>query len=164
MMLQHKDWENLRAEIENIIRDNNIAPCDFKILGTHDGWDKIEERIYHTFCKLDDPKIRPIWLWEFFKLDTSSLVVKPPFELLEQMIDPTEEVWFFVNGYKDKFWFYQGRIKAIRKVILESCYIDELYLASKKYEWLLCINHHDYLIATGSIMAEKLRNLSNIEP
>ena len=72
--------------------------------------------------------------WE--KLDTSSIVVKPPFELLEQMIDPTEEVWFFVNGYKDKFWFYQGRVKVIRKVILESCYIDELYFASKKYEWL----------------------------
>ena len=163
-MLQHKDWDNVRDEIENIIRDNNIAPCDFRTLGIHDGWDKIEDRIYNTFCKLDGPKIRPIWLWEFFKLDTSSIVVKPPFELLEQMIDPTEEVWFFVNGYKDKFWFYQGKVRAIRKVILESCYIDELYLASKKYEWLLSINHHDNLIATGSIMAEKLRNLSNFEP
>jgi hypothetical protein len=55
-------------------------------------------------------------------------------------------------------------VKAIRKVILESCYIDELYLASKKYDWLICINHHDVLIATGKIMAEKLRNLSDIEP
>jgi hypothetical protein len=35
-------------------------------------------------------------------------------------------------------------------------------LASKKYEWLICINHHDNLIATGKVMAEKLRNLSDI--
>jgi hypothetical protein len=75
-----------------------------------------------------------------------------------------------MNGAKSKRTFtihsanYQGRVKAIRKVILESRYIDELYLASKKYDWLICINHHDAMIATGKIMAEKLRSLSDIEP
>ena len=163
-MLQRKKWEDLRADIENIIRENDISPADFKALGIHNDWKKIEENIFHTFCQLDHPTIRPIWLWEYFKLDTSYLTVKPPFELLEQLIDPSEEVWFFVNGDKDKFWFYQGRVKAIRKVILESCYMDELYLASKKYDWLICINHHDALIATGKVMPEKLKNLSGIEP
>ena len=33
------------------------------------------------------------------------------------MIDPSEDVWIFVNGDKDKFWFYQGKVKAIRTVI-----------------------------------------------
>jgi hypothetical protein len=163
-MLQHKEWEDLRAEIETIIKDNNIVPADFKALDIHDEWQKIEENIYQTFCQLNHPTIRPLWLWEYFKLETSSLVVVPPFAILEQLIDPSEQVWFFVNGDKDKFWFYQGRVKAIRKVILESCYIDELYLVSKKYDWLICINHHDSLIATGKAMAEKLKNLSGIEP
>jgi hypothetical protein len=67
-------------------------------------------------------------------------------------------------GTKTNSGFNQGRVKAIRKVILESCYIDELYLVSKKYDWLICINHHDSLIATGKAMAEKLKNLSGIEP
>jgi hypothetical protein len=163
-MLKHTKWEDLRAEIEKIIRENNIVPPDFKTLDIHDDWDKIEEKIYHTFCQPDHSKIRPIWLWEYFKLDASHLAVKPPFAILEQLIDPSEEVWFFVNGDRDKFWFYQGKVKAIRKVILESCYIDELYLASKKYDWLICINHHDNLVATGEILAEKLRNLSASEP
>ena len=162
-MLKPAKWEGLRAEIENIIRENNIVPPDFKTLDIHDDWGEIEEKIYHTFCQLDHPKIKPIWLWEYFKLDTSHLSVKPPFAILEQLIDPSEEVWFFVNGDRNKFWFYQGSVKAIRKVIVESCYIDEIYLASKKYDWLICINHHDNLIATGKIMAEKLRNLSAIE-
>ena len=120
----------MRAEIENIVKEHDISSADFKALDIHEEWHQIEENIYHTFCQLNHPIVRPLWLWEYFKLETSSLVV----------------------------------VKAIRKVILESCYIDELYLASKKYDWLICINHHDVLIATGKIIAEKLRNLSDIEP
>ena len=48
-MLKPAKWEDLRAEIENIIRKNNIVPPDFKALDIHDDWDKIEEKIYHTF-------------------------------------------------------------------------------------------------------------------
>lgn len=144
--------------------ENDISPDDFKALGIHDEWQKIEENIYHTFCKLYHPTIRPIWLWEHFKLDTAFLPIKPPFLILERLIDPLNEVWFFVNGGRDKFWFYQGKVKTIRKVILESSYIEELYIASKKYDWLICINHHDALIGTGESIAKKIRNFSRIEP
>jgi hypothetical protein len=41
----------LRADIETIIRENDISPDDFKALGIHDEWQKIEENIYHTFCQ-----------------------------------------------------------------------------------------------------------------
>src|SRR5579864_7905372 len=154
-MLQRKEWEDLRADIENIIRENDISPADFRALGIHDDWKKIEENIFHTFCQLDHPTIRPIWLWEYFKLDTASLPVEPSFLILEQLIEASQDVWFFVNGDSDKFWFYQGKVQAIRKVIFESSYIDELYIASKEYNWLICINHHDVLIATGKVMAER---------
>jgi hypothetical protein len=158
--MQGKEWESLRQDIENITREFNISSADFKPLGIHDKWDEIEGRIYQVFCRIDHPTKRPIWLWEYFKLDTSSLVIEYPFSQLKELVDPEEEVWFFVNGDKDKFWFYQGKIIAIMKVILESSYIDELYLASKKYDWLICINHHDVLIATGQTMAERLRHIS----
>jgi len=158
--MQGKEWESLRQDIENITREFNISSADFKPLGIHDKWDEIEGRIYQVFCRIDHPTNRPIWLWEYFKLDTSSLVIEYPFSQLKELVDPEEEVWFFVNGDKDKFWFYQGKITAIMKVILESSYIDEIYLASKKYDWLICINHHDVLIATGQTMAERLRYIS----
>ena len=155
-ILRH-NWESLRADIESIIKDKKLSVTDFKALSVHDDWKEIEEHIYHTFCKLDHPTQRPIWLWEYFKLDTFSIMVKQPYKLLDQLVDSEETVWFFVNGDKDKFWFYEGKVEAIVTVIEESTYIDELYLASKKYQWLICINHHDDLIATGQIMPDKLR-------
>jgi len=88
------------------------------------------------------------------------LFVEFPYQIIEELVNPNEDIWFFVNGDRDKFWFYQGKITAIRKVIIESSYIDELYLASKKYDWLICINHHDILIATGKNMAERLKDIS----
>jgi hypothetical protein len=154
-------WEEQRIDIENITREYHISRADFAPLDIHADWAGIEERIYHTFCRLDHPTARPIWLWEKFKLDTFSMVVDFPFSILDKLVDHEEEIWFFLNGDHDKFWFYQGKITAILKVIKESAYIDELYLASKKYEWLLCINHHDVLIATGQEMAERLSSLSN---
>ncbi len=161
-ILRH-DWESLRADIESIIKDNKLSTNDFNALSIHDNWKAIEENIYHTFCKLDHPTQRPIWLWEYFKSDTFSIVVDQPYKLLDQLVDSDETVWFFVNGDKDKFWFYEGKIKAIVTVIEESSYIDELYLASKKYQWLICINHHDDLIATGQIIPDKLRQLKTIQ-
>jgi hypothetical protein len=157
-ILQH-DWENLRADIENIIKDKNLTSEDFRQLRVHEDWKIIEENIYHTFCKLDHPTQRPIWLWEYFKLDTFSIATEQPHKLLGKLIDNDETVWFFVSGDKDKFWFYEGKVKAIVTVIEESSYLGELYLASKKYEWLICINHHDTLIATGHITPDKLKQL-----
>ncbi|MBP7283704.1 MAG: hypothetical protein KBA66_19105 [Leptospiraceae bacterium] len=58
-----------------------------------------------------------------------------------------------------KFWFYKGKLTAIQKIIEESYRIGEYYFASEKMNWLLCVNHHDYLIGTGEIMVEKIRQL-----
>lgn len=125
------DWEILRADIESIIEDNNLSSNDFKALSIYDEWKGIEENIYHTFCNLDHPTQRPIYLWEHFKLDTFSIIDHQAYKLLDQLVDSDEVVWFFVNGDKDKFWFYEGKINAILTVIEESSFTDELYVASK---------------------------------
>jgi len=30
-----------------------------------------------------------------------------------KLVDNDETIWFFVNGDKDKFWFYEGKVKTI---------------------------------------------------
>ena len=155
-------WTNVRKEIEKICRDFDLRDTQFQPVGLND-WQGVEDKIYQTFCKLTHHKSRPVWLWEHFKLDTYSISTEQmPYQYLDKLVDDNEIVWFFVNETvkeADKFWFYQGQVKPIQTVIAEACYIDELYLVSKKYDWLLCINHHDILIATGQIMPAKLREL-----
>ena len=57
---------------------------------------------------------------------------------------------------EDKFWFYQGRPRAINRVLAECYHLDEIYLVSKKYAWLLCLNHHDVLYGIGHPMQGRL--------
>lgn len=157
-ILRYK-WEKLRADIESVIQDKKLSPMEFNALGIHEDWKAIEESIYNTFCDVDHSSERPTFLWEHFKLDTSSVLNPCPDKLLNSLVDNDETVWFFVNDDKGKLWFYEGKIKAILTVIEEGKYIDELYIGSKKYHWLICINHHNYLIATGKSMADKLRQI-----
>ncbi|MGI4865781.1 MAG: DUF6756 family protein [Janthinobacterium lividum] len=166
-MLQAKmRWENalsLRAEIEKIRHQLAIPEDQFRPLGLQE-WPGIREKIYHIFCRLDDPIVRPIWLWEYFKLETYTWYqpgILPDF-LLEKLVEEQETVWLMLNttiNEHTKFWLYQGHINAIKQLLSECYLTDEIYIVSKKYEWLLCINHHDILYATGGDMPAKLRQL-----
>ncbi|WLF84072.1 hypothetical protein L3D26_00735 [Moraxella sp. ZY21109] len=49
-------------------------------------------------------------------------------------------------------WFCEGNILTIQKIIDEMCFFDEVYFVSKKYQWLIAINHHNVLIGTGDII------------
>jgi hypothetical protein len=159
-------WESalsLRTEVEQVRQQLALTESQFRPLGLRE-WEGIEERIYHTFCKLNSPKARPAWLWEHFKLETQAWHrpgVLPDF-LLTQLVDKQETVWLMLNNTVNestKFWLYEGRVEAIQQIISECCLLDEIYLISKKYEWLLCIDHHNVLYATGGDMPTKLRQL-----
>jgi hypothetical protein len=154
-------WTNLRKEIEKLRKEFGLTEIQFQPIGPNE-WQGIEDKIYDTFCKLTHYKSRPVWLWEHFKLDTFSISREHLYIYLDRLIDNNEVVWFFVNetvNEADKFWFYQGQVKPIQAIIAEAFYLDEIYLVSKKYKWLICINHHDVLIATGQTMTDKLRQL-----
>lgn len=56
-----------------------------------------------------------------------------------------------------KYWFYEGRIKAVKIVVMEAAGIDEFYIESKRYDWLLCFDHHDIVTGTGEYIEERLR-------
>jgi hypothetical protein len=159
-------WESalsLRAEVEQVRQQLALTESQFRPLGLRE-WEGIEERIYYTFCKLSSPKARPTWLWEHFKLETQAWH-RPgglPDCLLTKLVDKQEIVWLMLNNTVNestKFWLYEGCVEAIQQIISECCLLDEIYLISKKYEWLLCIDHHNVLYATGGIMPAKLRQL-----
>lgn len=151
----------LREDIETIRKQLQIPESKFKPLPHTTNWQVLEEKIYHTFCKLDHLDHRPIWLWTAFKnaYETVSLDTDPYLSLYK-LVDEKETVWFMVNesvaGKGEKFWFYEGKVAAIQTIIGETTYLDEMYLISKKYEWILCINHHHCLIGSGQPMVDRL--------
>lgn len=101
------------------------------------------------------------WYWEHFKLESYSIQFETdPYPLLHKFIDTKEKVWFIVNetiNERIKFWFYEGTVKAIQEII-PNISRDEYYLVSKKYNWLLCLNHHFNLIGTDDDLPGKIKN------
>ena len=82
-----------------------------------------------------------------------------PHAQLTSLADPAEVVWLMLNETVqggDKFWFYQATPRAISRVLAECYYLDEVYLLSRKYAWLLCLNHHGVLYGIGFPTQEKL--------
>ncbi|MCC2545502.1 hypothetical protein LJY25_03530 [Hymenobacter sp. BT175] len=153
-------WSDLRVEIEQARQALQLAEQDFAPLSITTDWRELEERVYQTFCELFHPTVRPLWLWEHFKPGAYALVCEQnPLAFLTSLIDPGEVVWLMLNEMvkgKDKFWLYQGTPHAIYQVLADCYSLDEVYLISKKYAWLLCLNHHDVAFALGTPMSEKL--------
>lgn len=152
-------WTPLRTEICQICKRLHISERRFKPVPIND-WQSIQNKLFEKFCYQD----RTGWIWEHLKGDTYAIQFNYnfPFDQLLNLVDQSEKVWLFVDDTvsgKDKYWFYEGFINDIVAVLGETSQTDEVYIASKKYEWLLCINHHDYIIAAGSKMTGKLTKL-----
>lgn len=104
------------------------------------------------------------WYWEHFKDGYS--IDYPNYDAyrdLARLVDEKEKVWFLAQEkykQKPKFWVYEGLIKPIQ-VVLENCTRFEYYIVSKKYSWLLCENHHGFLIGTGEQMIAKMKDFYN---
>lgn len=150
-------WTDLRQEIEQARQALHLSERDFAPLPYITDWQQLEEKIYHTFCVIHHHATRPRWLWDAFKPGAYALTSEEePLATMIMLLDEEEQVWLMVND-SDKFWFYQGRRAAIQAVLNECYYLDEIYLISKKYEWLLCLNHHDVVYGLGTPMSEKLK-------
>lgn len=161
---QSKEWSDIRAEIMQLKTELNLDDLEFRTLSPYEDHQGIEENIYQTFCQLEGRITRPTWLWLSFKQEVYStdLLPEAPESYLPTLIDPTETIWLGALGSmqeRSKIWFYEGQILPIQKVLSGIQFFDEFYFVSKKYEWLICINHHDTLIATGEEMPKRLKTL-----
>jgi hypothetical protein len=151
-------WTDLRQEIERARQALHLPAQAFASLPYTTNWSLLEETIYHTFCTLPHHTARPRWLWEAFRPGAYGLYREEDYlDTLLALIEEEEVVWLMVNDDRDKFWFYQGKRAAIQAVLNECYYLDEIYLLSKKYKWLLCLNHHNVIYGVGQPMSEKLK-------
>ena len=152
-------WTDLRTEVKKVQEQLKINESSLREVNiTH--WEEILEKIWKEFSTRKSSR----WIWESLKRPTYGFYISS-YELLNltELIDENETVWFILDEsvkMKTKFWVYEGLITAFNKVIWECNYVDEILIVSKKYEWLISINHHDIISGTKK-MIDKLKYLEN---
>lgn len=154
---------DFRADIEVAVKVLSLSASDFRVLRFYE-YENILKEIVAKFTTLGTKGINANWLWDSFKEPKFCIQLEYVPAILKQLISSEETVWFIAEDWPStkqhgKFWLYEGKIAAIVDVLGEM-YGCEYYLVSKKFEWLLCENHHDILMAVGQPMVEKLKLLA----
>jgi hypothetical protein len=157
---------DFRADIAAVVQALNLAPSDFRLLGLHE-YESVLLSIIDQFTTLDRKGVNQPWLWDAFRTPRCSMPLDDATAVLKKLGPITETVWFIAedarrNKRYGNYWVYEGKIGPIVDVIREIHYF-EYYVVSKKFEWLLCENHHDILIAVGEPMVAQLSQISVIK-
>jgi len=149
-------WTDFRTEIQQTCEDLDIPSTYFSEVGIHD-WETIEKKIWSVFTV----RSHSSWRWNLLKVPYFSFRHPESYKYLTQLASDEERVYFIVedrvNG-KTKFWIYEGKMMAVQMILQEMYSYHEFYIVSKQYEWILCYNHHDFMVGTGPMMP-KLQKL-----
>jgi hypothetical protein len=141
-------------EIDNAIKALHINKQEFRRIPGNEA----SVLYYELLEAFVDGKDRQ-WWWENFSRYSESINIDDNlgFEKISHIVpDNKELVWFMVEENKLPFYpIYEATPEAIQQIIGE-CYFFEYYIIPKTKEWLLCENHHNYLIGIGQIIIDKL--------
>ena len=156
-----RTWTDLRVEMKKLCEQLKIPDDEFSEVHINE-WKDIESKIWTRFSSTKNSR----WICQSLVDDYTAIRIDYKDLELESFFDSTEKVWFLLDETVNeltKFWIYEGTIKAFNKIFWESVWTDEILIVSKKYDWILIINHHDIMIGTGKMkdQIEKLKNVSN---
>jgi len=123
----------------------------------------ILQRVSSQFTTLGQNANKTRWWWEHLTNPITTLQPYDPVETLRLLIPANEQVWFIAEDWSHtksdgQFWLYESTIESISKLVNASRTF-EFYVVSKKYSWLVCVNHHGYVIASGQAMVSHVEAL-----
>lgn len=147
--LLRRDRDGLRVQVARAAEALGLPDASFRLLSVYDDHNGVLEKIRRTFFD----KAEPGTVWPVTPV--------PPEDLLPRLGSPEEKIWLLLNEtYQEhnKFWVYEGNTTAIAAVLGQVGY-KEVWAVSRKYEWMLHITDWDALIAYGTGMEQKLREL-----
>lgn len=142
---------NARDEITTTIAALGLE-SEFGLVSPH-RHRAILQRISSQFTTLGQRANKTRWWWEHLTEPVTTLRPYDPVETLRLLIPTKEQVWFLAEDWSStksdgQFWLYESTVEAIAKLVNASRSF-EFYVVSKKYSWLVCVNHHEYIIASG---------------
>lgn len=148
---------NLRADIQKARREILLNENVFKEV-SHLAYEEILEKVNSNFLTTNRYS-DTIWWWQVYKnLKQHAIHFREgyAFEIFTELLPVKEtKYWFIASEENGKYWVYESNVEAI-EMILKEMYGFEYYIVDKKYNWVLCENHHDILIGLGDEIVDKL--------
>ncbi len=163
---------SIRSEIEEIIKECNIDRARFHEVGKTE-WQDVLIRIEDKFAD-KTTTYRNDLHWANIdgyspKLRQNSVVPRDETWIvrLPKILPPDESFYvLYEDGCTDpnalyyKYWVYEGFAEEISRIILEGWGFHEMYIVSKKLEWIMSENHHGVLTAAGEISRLNFDNVA----
>lgn len=152
----------LREEITTVAKELGLSSGELREVDKL-AYQSILGAIAERFTEIRHHSQRDVlhWAWERLKGPTASLPVdwetRP--RVLKQLVED-EVIWLVVEDRHNKMWLYEGKRDAVLRVLEELVMLDEYYIVSKKFEWLLVEDHHEVLHGTGPKVVEALQRLN----
>ncbi|MFC5405769.1 DUF6756 family protein [Cohnella soli] len=148
---------SVRLEIEELIKKHQINREKFFEV-RKDQWRDILDNIEERFLVKTHYTHGLHWGWNRLKEPRYSVrFVDSPYKHIKDNIKD-EYVYFIVEDVYDKMWVYEGARNTIfNQVIPELYQLNEYFLVSKKYQWLICEDHHEIVHLSGSEIIERMK-------
>lgn len=146
-----------RNEISRCIRENNIDKSRF-FEASKQSYAQIIKNIENAFVdksKSWDAGIHWANMGNYKRdipLSIKTVENQAWVEKLRQII-PDEAVYVLfedTKSYEPKYWLYEACVSELITVLSECVLWGDFYIVSKKYDWLISLNHHDILSFVGN--------------
>lgn len=104
-----------------------------------------------------------LWLWDYLKDPTYSLVQPCGPDILRQVTEGATPVWLITEDWDrtkrhGNYWLFEGDFVAALDV-LKHLHRLEYYIVAQKFEWLLLENHHDVIVGAGEWAVQRLHTI-----
>ena len=126
---------------ESMVLGINIHLFSDEVLG------KIRTKIRSRFAKKHTTTNR--WLWEHLDDDKTYNVQNPEaWQWIDEFIEG-DEIFMFFDEYESNALIKFDNVHDLVKILGETSHF-EFYLTNQQTTYLLCFNHHDFLIGAGT--------------
>lgn len=147
-----------REEIETCIKEHNIDRRRF-FESSKQSYAQIIRRIEDAFVdksKNWNAKIhwanmgyyRPDIPCSVKVVESWNWINKLP-QIIPEVETPVYVLFEDVKNYQPKYWLYEAYVNELVVVLNECSMWGDFYIVSKKYDWLISLNHHDVVSCLG---------------
>ena len=138
----------IKNEILDGVKSLNIDSIEI----SHETFNLQRDFLENKFCKASSSSP---FVWE--RLDNFySIQSSEAWKLINKILGNEPIIMFFDKNSETSAFKFKSANDVVS--ILSECIGFEFYLTNEKSDFILCLNHHDYLIAVGPAV-ENLKNL-----